>query len=102
MCLTLSSLPFIPGVLQRHAGVCGEEDTGCLHKGGGETHPENQNWRPASGRHTDGSPHQPTPPGSCPGLYQAGEGAGGIVMLPCDYPEMFLFLVRQTGPCLPS
>lgn len=97
VCLILSSLLCIPGVLQWHAGVCGEEDTGHLHKGGGETHPENQNWRPTSGRHTDGSPHQPTPPGTCPALYQAGKGAGGTVMLPCVSPHMSPVLYRQAG-----
>lgn len=86
----LSCLSCIPGVLQWHPGVRGEEDPGYLHKGGGEMHPENQNWRPSSGRYADGSPHQSAPPESCAGLYQAGEGAGEIVMLPCDCPEMSL------------
>lgn len=87
----LSCLSCVPGVLQWHPGVCGEEDPGYLHQGGGETHPENQSWRPPAGRYTDGSPHQPAPPESCAGLYQAGKGAGEIVMLP---PE--ISPVRQT------
>lgn len=98
----LTCLSCVPGVLQRHPGVCGEEDPGYLHKGGGETHPENQNWRPSSGRHTHGSPHQPAPPESCAGLYQAGKGAGEIVMLPCDCPEMSLLLDKHTASCLPA